>query len=157
MNRLEKACKNIIKLDRGYLLKQLFLDSKFKAFVIKQNQNQLALKGVDSKNKKLRSIYARFGNAYALSTINLKKDKEGLAAITDHVTLYDEGYFYGSFKLSFKDEKYYIEADTLKKDNDLQEIWGEDILGLTDESLQLVINLAIEIIIPIVLNRILNE
>lgn len=149
---LIQIANNVRKLDPGYLLKQLFLDEEFKAFVLYENtQKQLYNKGIDSLGKKLRSDYAVFGNVYSNRTIFLKKEK---GQPTDRVTLKDEGKFYDSFILELKGNSLYIDADTLKEDNDLMEVWGQDILGLTQDSLQEVINLAIEIVIPIVQQKI---
>ncbi len=151
MTRLELLCYNVKKLNAGFLLKQLFLDSTFRDFILSENRySQLADEGIDSDGNKLRSAFAKFGRAYADRTIQYKQDKSGIANITDHVTLYDEGNFYKSFKLDFDGKDYYILAETIKEDTDLQEVWGDAILGLTNKSLQNTINLSLRIIIPLV-------
>ena len=146
MDAITLFCKNMQKINVNYLLKQLFLDTSFKDFIVQQNRDeQLYLLGVDSKGKKLRSEFARFGNVYSNNTI-LKKKETGQP--TDRVTLNETGAFYKTFKVG-SDRAIY--ANTIKEDDDLVKVWGEDILGLTDESLQRVIDLSIEIIIPIIL------
>lgn len=55
----------------------------------------------------------------------------------DRVTLYQEGDFYASFKVSVNKNfrEFTIEADTIKDDGkDLQNQYGRDILGLSEES-----------------------
>jgi hypothetical protein len=58
---------------------------------------------------------------------------------TDRVTLKDTGDFYSSFQvLPFKGG-FIIDADPIKEDTNLFDRYGEDILGLNDENLQLII------------------
>ncbi len=156
MTELEILLNNAKKINVGFLLKQLFLDVKFKEFVLDLNRyNQLYDEGIDSKGKRLKSAFAREGQYYAANTIlgtPLYEGKLDKAQPYDRVTLSDTGKFYDSFKLYLKSQNFYIMANTIKFDTDLQEVWGNDILGLTDESLKKVVDLSIEIIIPIVLS-----
>lgn len=137
-------------------MRQLLLNRGFKDLVIKLNtEDQLFRKGIDSEGDKLRSIFARFGRYYADRTILIK---EGKGQPTDRVTLKDTGDFYRSFDLILtNDNDLEITANTLKEDNDLAEVWGADIIGLTDENLKIVIEKAREIIIPIIRSTILGE
>lgn len=151
---IKRACDTAIKLNIAFLMKQLFMDGYFKAFIIDLNTNeQLYDKGIDANGIKLRSKFAKFGRYYSDHTIELKKIK---GEPTDRVTLKDTGDFYHSFKLKLKDGAFVIDADTIKDDNDLIEVWGEDILGLTTESLNKIIELSIEILIPIIQKKILQ-
>jgi hypothetical protein len=114
-----------------------------KSKIIELNtQNQLFLKGIDSKGKKLKSAsFSAILNdeVYAAMTIALKEAK---AQPTDRVTLKDTGDFYESFNVKATDDALIITANTMKEDNDLMEVWGDDIIGLTDENLQVIINMA---------------
>jgi hypothetical protein len=102
----------------------------------------LFLKGIDSDGKSLRSgtISALINNeAYAAFTIEQKEIK---GQPTDRVTLKDSGDFYRSFNVQLRGDEFIITADTLKTDNDLLDVWGDAILGLTDENLEIIIELA---------------
>jgi hypothetical protein len=119
-----------------------------KAKIIQLNtQDQLYQQGIDSKGKKLRSgsISAIINNeVYALMTIAIKEAK---GQPTDRVTLKDEGDFYRSWSVEATDDEFIISAKTLKEDGDLIDDWGEDIIGLTDENLEIIIGMAREAVI----------
>jgi hypothetical protein len=70
--------------------------------------------------------------AYAPLTIELKKEKSGLASVTDRVTLYDTGSHYRNLYADVKgDEIEYGSKDP--KSEDLQKKYGA-IYGLTNDS-----------------------
>lgn len=98
--------------------------------------------GIDGNNKKLKSVNARFNNVYSFATIILKEQK---GQPVDRVTLRDSGDFYASHNVVLINDGFEITADTLKEDNDLLEVWGEDILKLTPENLDKVIDVTREI------------
>lgn len=126
------------KLTPEYLMRVLKADKAYNAFVISMNRSeQLAEDGVDISGKKLHSDYAPLGQAYARNTIlgtneyKGKIDKSGLAGVTDHVTLFDTGAFYKSFKLVLTSE---FDLQLIANDvNDLEGTWGK-VIGLTDEN-----------------------
>lgn len=64
---------------------------------------------------------------------------EGRDGKTDHITLKDTGDFYSSMKVRQEDDVFYIEADMVKEDSDLEARFPE-ALGLTDESKEEIIN-----------------
>jgi len=103
--------------------------------------------GIDGTGKQLQSQSRSaqlFDTAYSLFTIEKRKEK-GLQ--TEVVDLYFEGDFYASHNVILVGDAFEITANTLKDDNDLLEVWGEDILSLTDENLQLVIEITKEVAI----------
>lgn len=152
VDALIKIAKNVVNINEDFIIKQLFKDSNFKKFILSRNiYSQLFDEGIDSAGKKLRSDFATFGQVYSANTINIKQDK---GQPVDRVTLFDTGAFYASFRLELEGKNFIINANTIKEDSDLIEVWGPDILGLTNESLELVITLAREIIIPIIYDRI---
>lgn len=100
-------------------------------FVISENiWRQLYEQGVDSKG--------HFLGHYQPSTILIKKDAE-----KSHITLKETGAFYESFKGKIRFGEIEIDADGRKGSDNLFEIWGEDILGLTDEGKERLIELMI--------------
>ena len=99
-------------------------------FIISLNQDgQLFDLGIDSTGRLLSTI----GGDYAASTVE-KKKSEGLPF--DRITLFDTGAFYDSFIVKARKDEFEIIANTLKDGNDLQDDWGNKILGLTDESIE---------------------
>lgn len=126
-------------------MRMLLLSPGFKAKIIQLNLKQHA-EGIDADGKLLRSgaISALINDtAYASYTIFLKEQR---GQPTDVVTLKDKGDFYRSHNVFLQGNYFVITADTLKGDDDLLEVWGDHILGLTDESLQIIIDIAYEII-----------
>ena len=75
----------------------------------------------------------------------------------DNVTLNDTGEFYDSFRVVRVGTSIKITAETMKEDNDLIQVWGKDILGLTDENLQKVIDAARIFLIPRIKEKILRQ
>jgi hypothetical protein len=119
------------------LFKIVFDVPNVKQMIIEMNtQEQLFQKGVDSKGVPLMDI----GGDYADVTKGYKsRDNQPY----DHITLKDTGDFYRSWTVRILADTIFIEADTIKDGDDLRQRWGNDILGLTDESKQKLINYAI--------------
>ena len=90
---------------------------------------QLLGKGIDSEGVRLDSI----GGGYAESTIQ-QKIADSLPI--DRVTLFQEGDFYESFSVDVFAGGFEIVADTVKESQDLRDRWGENLLGLTAESIE---------------------
>ena len=160
MNAVELLCVNIKKLKIESLLAELFNDKYFQALVVDLNTQRLFELGEDANDVRLRSRLAQFGSAYSPKTTQIKGQK---GQPTDRVTLKDTGAFYKSFafKKDNATKNFLITADVIKIDENggvtnLQQQWGEDILGLSSENMQELIELSIEIIIPIVLEKILD-
>lgn len=117
---------------------QLYIDNDFKSLIIRLNtegeRTSQLIHGVNYENQPLDEI----GGIYSPYTVMLKKDK---AQITDHVTLKDTGEFYSSFKVSWindGDGTIQITADTIKELGvDLTERWGKQIVGLSEENIQI--------------------
>ena len=84
-------------------------------------ENQLFEEGIDSLGHSL-GIYRPF-------TIDIKR-KTGLPY--DRVTLFQDGTFYRSFRLTYDSESYTIDANGDKSDKNLFDVYGDDVLGLTD-------------------------
>ena len=91
-------------------------------------QNQLYQKGEDSKGKDL--------GTYRPLTIANKKAK---GAKYDHVTLLDEGDFYDGIVVRIYQDYFELAALDDKTD-ELEDRYGDDIVGLSAESITLLIN-----------------
>lgn len=132
-------------------MKQLFLDKDFKNLIIKLNtEEQLFKKGINSQGISLEAI----GGGYSAYTIFLKEQK---GQPIDKVTLKDTGEFYKSFDVILTGTDFKITADTIKGDKDLLREWGEDILGITDDNLNVLIDEAKKIIIPVIKEQLLRR
>lgn len=109
-------------------------------------EDQLEEEGIDSLGRKL-------GN-YAPSTIAYKRRK---GQRYDHVTLKDEGDFYNSFNVKVNVNEIIIDADDSSKYNKpLFEVWGVDVLGLTDDNMNYIKEMILENYIKFVLNELLS-
>lgn len=119
-----------------------------KDLVIELNtEKQLFDKGEDSTGRTLESI----GGAYSPFTIRIKEAK---GQPTNRVTLSDTGEFYASFVIKPFKGGFTIDADPNKDDTNLFEEWGDDIVGLNQENLQIVINFFKDAILREINNRI---
>ena len=124
MQALTQYLKKFINLEKR-AFKLVFNTSEIKNKIIYLNTiEQLFKKGEDSEGLELYPFYAQ-------STILYKKEK---GQRYDHVTLNDSGAFYKTFEVIVSDDYFLINADPNKGDNDLLDIYGEDVLGLTEES-----------------------
>lgn len=127
--KLRKIAEKTKALKVNAFAQIIFSDNEAKAEVIRLNTDeQLFNKGVDSTSTPLDQI----GLPYAAKTVLIKKD-QGLPF--DRVTLFDTGEFYESFRVEAEKDGIVIFADTIKGGEDLRERWGNDIIGLTDESI----------------------
>lgn len=91
--------------------------------IIRMNTiDQLFDEGIDSKGASL--------GEYSSVTVKLKKAK---GQPTNRVTLFDEGDFYRSFRIIVNKDFFTIDADDFSKyDRPLFEVYGNDVVGLTD-------------------------
>lgn len=103
-----------------------------KELIIELNtQDQLFDDNVDSKGVRLNAI----GGNYSPVTLIIDKRKKSL----QDINLFSTGEFYESWKVTVSVKGILIEAETDKGDNDLEDRWGKNIIGLTDENLGVVI------------------
>lgn len=105
---------------------------------------QLFKKGEDSKGTDLNTM-TQSGFGYSQFTINEKKKKN---QPTNRVTLFDTGDFYKSFRLVIRPTYMEIEADAQKDDGNLFDDFGNDIVGLSEDNLDLLRGK----LLPLVLN-----
>jgi len=118
--------QRIATMDEGIIFEIVFNNPLIKNEVIRLNtKEQLFNKGIDSKGDSL--------GTYSPFTVEQKKKK---GQRHENITLEDTGDFYKSFRVSVNKISITIDADPIKEDNNLFDDFGEDILGLTDESKQ---------------------
>lgn len=144
LENITKFLDNIINLDQDLIIGNILKDKDFQRFIIDLNtEEQLFEQGIDSLGVSLGE-YSDFTKA-------VKKVK---GQRLDHITLEDTGEFYKSFAIKVQNGGFLIVADGQKDDTNLFEEYGKEILGLTDESLQIVIDAIKEKLIPIILTTI---
>ncbi len=152
--RLSDLIDNVKGLSYDSALFFVFSNDEIQEFAIELNTGapnnsqygQLFLHGVDANGTPLTSI----GGGYAPITKDLKRF-DGLPI--DHVTLYQDGDFYRSWRFIQTKDGFFLRADTLKEGVDLTDRWGDDIIGLNNDSIQAII----EAILPEVINYTLRE
>ena len=135
--------KQKLKLDNDFIWLKIVGSQEVRNFIVELNtEDQLFLKGIDSTGKSLKDIGGNdlTASGYSPVTIEIKKSKGGKGGRIANITLYDEGDYYESHDVDVTPGKFTIDADPIKEDTNLFEEWGEDIVGLTDESLQKLIN-----------------
>lgn len=117
-------------------MKHLFQQPSFRKLIIDLNtEEQLYSQGVDSKGVQL--------GEYSTYTRGLKQNK---GQRFDHITLKDTGEFYKSFSIKLEGSSFRIVADGQKEDTNLFKEYGIDILGLTEDSMSVVVTAAVPII-----------
>jgi len=130
---IRKLTDRVVKLDEGIILNRFVELPIVQKFILDLNRvDQLFNKGVDSKNRAL-GVYTPF-------TINSKQER-GVPVPSDfHITLFDTGQFYSTFVIIPGKDFFEIDANPIREDANLFEDFGEDILGLNDENLQILID-----------------
>lgn len=132
--------KAIAKLKERQLFKIVFDDKRAKDLIIDLNtQKQLKERGINSMGQLLSSV----GGKYSPVTIGISQAKGQPKKSEYIIDLHDTGEFYRSFRVIVSQGQIEITADTIKDDDDLIQDWGEDILGLTENNLQILQDFAI--------------
>jgi len=129
---LSDLVENSKALNRNRALQLSLSRNDMKEFILEMNTNDQLFQGIDSTRTRLDDI----GGSYAPLTIEIKKI-EGLPF--DRVTLFQTGDFYDTFQVHIGASSFTIEANTIKDGKDLQDDWGSNLLGLTDESLNFLV------------------
>lgn len=150
--RAHRLLDNIIALDENQLINEVLSDRELQKFIIDLNTKGQLREGVNSLSVSLSSI----GGDYSTTTLKISARKGRPKRSISLVDLHDTGDFYKSFRINIKPKSFVIEAETDKGDTDLLQRYGKDVLGLTDEHLQIVIDALREKIIPIIKHKIFS-
>lgn len=137
---IQEIANRLKSINVDSIVKQILRNPLVQAQIIDFNTHeQLFLKGIDSEGRTLKSIGgSRFTpSGYAPFTIRIKQ-AEGQR--TQNITLNDTGEFYNSFTVTVGGDSFTIDANPNKNGDNLFDDWGEDIVGLTDENLQKLID-----------------
>lgn len=129
MKVLRKYLNRIARLKEEKELQRIAKQKEILDYIVLLNTDEQLYQGVDSEGTPLSKI----GGDYAPFTKS-KKQREGQP--TNRITLFDEGDFYNSFKATALKKGISINADYSKPGTDLRDRWGDELAGLTDESLE---------------------
>ena len=136
------------RLDILELFAQVAETKEFKDFVIFLNQEGQLELGVNSKGERLEDVRKDKPNQGYSNSYKKLRQRRGLP--TDRITLNFSGRFRDSFTVDVDREVneilITINANTIKQDKDLRNVWGNEILGLSDESIQVLIDFTKEAI-----------
>ncbi len=152
---LRNVLNNIINLDIDQIAFDIAKTNEFKKLVIRLNTegeptSQLFELGEDSTGKRLSQI----GGDYSPFTIQKAQEEGRPKKASDLINLKDTGAFYQSFSVTPFKGGFKIEADTQIHGEDLQDSWGKNIVGLSDDNLQIVIEFYKQVINEAVRNQI---
>lgn len=125
MEALKELARRIRRLKMATAMRSILKDRDLQDFIVELNTEGQLFEGIDSTGESLQEI----GGEYRERTKSRKRRK---GQPTERVTLLDTGDFYASFMVDAGQDGFEIVADTLKEDEDLQDRWGRELLGLTD-------------------------
>jgi hypothetical protein len=139
MELLYQRLKQIKKINRSVIINSILSDPNFQQWILDLNRlDQLFIDRINSKNVSVET----WSGGYSELTEELNQGitftykgysnskKEG-----DPMFLYDTGEFYSSFKISLNPNSFTMDANPIRGDQDLFKRFGEDIIGLTPESM----------------------
>lgn len=142
LERVEKQLIKWINLDADAIFLDILSNREFQQFMIELNTkgqptSQLFEQGVDSLSVSLGDYAGT--TIEGTSSFRGKKDK---GQRFDHITLEDTGQFYGTFKIEFGGSSFLfkITANPNRNNTNLFDDFGENIVGWTEENLQLIID-----------------
>jgi hypothetical protein len=138
--RTRQLLNTIAQLDETKIINAILNDKDFQEFIIRLNTkgeptSQLFEEGIDSLSISLGNYAAT--TIEGTSSFEGKKDK---GQRFDHITLEDTGEFYKSFKIEVSNGGFKMTANPVKDNSNLFDDFGENIVGLTKENLQIVID-----------------
>jgi hypothetical protein len=144
--KLDLIFDKIARLDQDKIW--LFsVDRDVQEEIIRLNtEDQLEEFGIDSKGVQL--------GIYKQTTVSYKIQK---GQRYDHVTLKDTGKFYNSFNIRVNVNEIVLDADdTTYYDMPLFDVWGVDVLGLTDENMEYIKKMILENYVKYIYNELLR-
>lgn len=154
---IRRLANNIKKLDVNRLLTQILTQEEFQRFILELNQRDQLFEGIDALGVELdgysfeteRMLEEEGENRFSFGGKS-KSKKAG-----QPIFLFDTGEFYESFKVIVNNGDILITANGLKEDGtDLLVGHGKDVLGLTEENTQKLIDKLREKLIPQILQQI---
>jgi len=136
---LIEAAKRLSRLDSDDVFIFVFSRNEVLEFAERLNREQLRT-GFDAKGESLkeRSDYS--------PSYRVFKTRRGTPK--DVVDLNLTGKFYDSIQAKYESGNLIIQGDTIKDGQDLRKRWGNQIIGLTTENIELLRQYIVQIVIP---------
>jgi hypothetical protein len=130
MEAMEILLKRFISLNEEKLWLEFFRDFQNQRFIIEDliQENQLQ-KGIDGTGGRITDNEGNDSYSFLTEWITRGRKQEG-----DPYTLKDTGEFYDSMVIKVYSSEIDIDADPIKPDANLFEKYGDDIIGLTDQN-----------------------
>lgn len=135
-------CEKVVQLaNRTNVTFKLVLDNvEVKNLIIDLNtEEQMNNESVNADGEKLNAV----GGNYSPVTMIVSRLKGRAKKSISQINLKDTGGFYKSFRVQIGLNEIKIFADTIKDSDDLEDRWG-NLVGLTDNNLQILIDFARE-------------
>jgi len=144
---IRKITKKLIRIDANKLINSLLETNQFQSIILNLNRvDQLFLDGIQSDGNPLTSnnstpgVYSNLtqflNDGVTFSFAGESKQKiEG-----EPYFLFSDGDFYSTFVIRLGNDYFEIDADPIRDDTNIFEEFGREILGLTDENTQLLID-----------------
>ena len=143
--RFDRMLNKLATIDEDKIWK-FAIDLEVQDEIIRMNtEDQLEEDGIDSLGRGL--------GEYSPFTIMKKRSK---GQRFDHITLKDTGKFYDSWRIVVNTDGFILDADDQKEDTALFEVYGNDVLGLTDENKVFLQGMIIENYIKYLINEALS-
>lgn len=147
MQRLFEICDNTIQLNPRDILIDILFDKNVQAYIIDLNQQSQLF---DNQQRADGTILPK----YAPSTMQHKINRFG--QFPERYVLYEDGIFFKSFNIVISDNDFTIAANPMRDGFNILEKFGNDVLGLTDDSIDKLIKQLLPIIIEQTNARILQ-
>lgn len=130
MEALEMLLKRFISLNEDKLWREFFNNKQNQKYIIEELiQNDQLQKGIDGTGERITDNEGNDSYSFLTEWITRGRKQEG-----DPYTLKDTGEFYDSMVINVSNNEIEIDADPIKTDANLFEKYGDDIIGLTDQS-----------------------
>lgn len=158
MNSFLYIHNKLQRIDFDEIIYDFFNDKTIQQNIINTIQGRIYLTGLDSNLDKLKTDFSQTGEygAYAYKTEQIKKNKREFYR---HVTLFDSGQFYKSFKIKAFKKFAEIKANFKKSNNLIDENFRgikdfrNVVLSLSDEEMDSLVEFKL---IPYMLKSIKN-
>jgi hypothetical protein len=144
---LVEAAKRMARLDADDVFVFVFSRNEVLTFVEQLNKAQLR-SGFDSEGTSLKSI-----SDYS-PTYRALKTRRGVSK--DVVDLNFTGKFYDTIQAKYESGNLIIQGDTIKDGQDLQNRWGNKLIGISAENVETLREYIIRFVVPQFFNRYLS-
>jgi hypothetical protein len=130
MDALETLLNRFISLNEEELWREFFSDTENQRYIIEELiQNDQLQQGIDGTGGRITDNEGNDSYSFITEWITRGRKQEG-----DPYTLKDTGEFYDSMIINVGNKEIEIDADPIKTDANLFEKYGDEIIGLTDQS-----------------------